>query len=327
VQAAFYCRQGPAKEVMQYGERPLPEPAAGEVRVRLRASGANPSDWKVRKGGPGRSLMAPLIIPHSDGAGDIDAVGEGVPASRIGERVWIWNGQWKRPFGTAAQYIALPSFQAVALPAHLGYPEGACLGIPALTAMHAVRIAHAQRGMNILVVGGAGAVAHYAIQMAKARGATVLTTVSNPAKEEHARDAGADHVINYRTEDVGSRVKAITGGAGVDVVIEMDFSGNAAAYPQILKPRSDVIVYGMSKSEATLPSLWLMQNSITLRFFLIYEITQEQREAALGELTGLLGEAKLKHSIGLRLPLREAASAHDRIEQGSVVGNVVLDIP
>jgi NADPH2:quinone reductase len=254
-------------------------------------------------------------------------VGEGVPASRIGERVWIWNGQWKRPFGTAAQYIALPSFQAVALPAHLGYPEGACLGIPALTAMHAVRIAEANDGMNILVVGGAGAVAHYAIQMAKARGATVLTTVSTAAKEEHARDAGADHVINYRTEDVGSRVKALTGGAGVDAVIEMDVSANAAAYPQILKPRANVIVYGMSKSEATLPSLWLMQNSITLRFFLIYEITQEQREAALGELTGLLREDTLKHSIGLRLPLREAASAHDRIEQGSVTGNVVLDIP
>jgi NADPH2:quinone reductase len=327
MQAAFYCSQGPAQEVMQYGEQPLPEPAAGEVRVRLHASGVNPSDWKVRKGGSGRSLIAPLIIPHSDGAGAIDAVGEGVPASRIGERVWIWNGQWKRPFGTAAQYIALPSFQAVALPAHLGYPEGACLGIPALTAMHAVRIAEANHGMNILVVGGAGAVAHYAIQMAKARGATVLTTVSTAAKEAHARDAGADHVINYRTEDVGSRVKALTGGAGVDAVIEMDFSANAAAYPQILKPRSNVIVYGMSKSEATLPSLWLMQNSITLRFFLIYEITQEQREAALGELTGLLREATLKHSIGLRLPLREAASAHDRIEQGSVVGNAVLDIP
>jgi NADPH2:quinone reductase len=327
VQAAFYCRQGPANEVIQYGEQPLPEPAAGDVRVRLRASGANPSDWKARKGGFGRPLIAPLIIPHSDGAGDIDAVGEGVPASRIGERVWIWNGQWKRPFGTAAQYISLPSFQAVALPANLGYPEGACLGIPALTAMHAVRLAEARRGMNILVVGGAGAVAHYAIQMAKARGATVLTTVSNAAKEAHARNAGADHIINYRTEDVGSRVKAITANAGVDGVIEMDFSGNAAAYPQILKPRSNVIVYGMSKSETALPSLWLMQNSITLRFFLIYEITQEERDAALSELTGLLKAANLKHSIGLRLPLRETASAHDRIEQGSVVGNVVLDIP
>ena len=327
MQAVFYSRQGPAQEVMQFGTQPLPKPAAGEVRVRLSTSGVNPSDWKVRKGGLGRSLIAPLIIPHSDGAGAIDAVGEGVPESRIGERVWIWNGQWKRPFGTAAQYIALPSFQAVALPAHVGYPEGACLGIPALTAVHAVRIAEACRGMNILVAGGAGAVAHYAIQMAKARGATVLTTVSSAAKAEHARAAGADHIINYRTEDVGSRVKALTGGAGVDALIEMDLPANAAAYPQILKPRSNVIVYGMSKSEATLPSSWLMQNSITIRFFLIYELTQEQREAALGELTGLLSEGTLKHSIALRLPLHDAASAHDRIEQGLVMGNVVLDIP
>lgn len=327
MQAVFYCSQGPAHEVMRFGEQPLPEPAAGEVRVRLYASGVNPSDWKVRKGGSGRSLIAPLIIPHSDGAGVIDAVGEGVPESRIGERVWIWNGQWKRAFGTAAQYIALPSSQAVALPARLGYPEGACLGIPALTAMHAVRIAEANRGMTILVVGGAGAVAHYAIQMAKARGATVLTTVSTAAKEKHARDAGADHVINYRNEDVGSRVKSLTAGAGVDALIEMDVSANAGAYPQILKPRAKVIVYGMSKGEATLPSLWLMLNSITLMFFLIYEITQEQREGALRELTGLLAKDALEHSIGLRLPLRDAATAHDRIEQGSVMGNVVLDIP
>src|SRR5260370_16082189 len=160
--------------------------------------------------------------------------------------------------------------------------------MPALTGMHAVRLAEANHGMNILVVGGAGAVGHYAIQMAKDRGATVLTTVSNPAKEEHARDAGADHVINYRTEDVGSRVKAITGGAGVDVVIEMDFSGNAAAYPQILKPRSDAIVYGMPKSEAPFPRLWLMHNSITLRFFLTYEVTQAQPAVTIGAMTRLL---------------------------------------
>ena len=136
MQAAFYCNQGPAQEVMQYGEQPLPEPAAGEVRVRLHASGVNPSDWKVRKGGFGRSLIAPLIIPHSDGAGAIDAVGEGVPASRIGERVWIWNGQWKRAFGTAAETIALPAAQAVKLPDKVSFEAGACLGIPAMTAFH-----------------------------------------------------------------------------------------------------------------------------------------------------------------------------------------------
>lgn len=326
MQAAFYTRQGPAEEVFQLGEQPTPEPGPGEVRVRLRASGVNPSDWKVRKGGFNRPLMAPVIIPHSDGAGRIDAVGEGVPASRIGERVWVWNGQWKRPHGTAAQFIALPAQQAVPMPDALDDAEGACLGIPALTAMQAVSLAQAAPGMRILVAGGAGAVGHYAIQMAKARGATVLTTVSGDAKAAHARTAGADHVINYRSEDVGARVKEATGGAGVDAVIEMDLSGNAALYPQILRPHATVVVYGMSKNEATLPSLWLMQNSVALRFFLIYEITAQDRDAGLSELGALLRAGTLRHTIGLRLPLAEVARAHDLIEQGQVIGNVVLDI-
>ena len=168
MRAAFYTEHGSAREVLEVGERPTPEPGPGEVRVRLRTSGVNPSDWKSRRGGGGRTLAAPLVIPHSDGAGDIDAVGAGVGSSRIGERVWIWNGQWKRPFGTAAQYIALPSAQAVALPENVDYESGACLGIPALTALQAVRLAQVQRESVVLVSGGAGAVGHYAVQFAKA---------------------------------------------------------------------------------------------------------------------------------------------------------------
>jgi NADPH2:quinone reductase len=327
MQAACYGRQGPAEEVFTVGEQPTPQPGPGEVRVRLRTSGVNPSDWKVRKGGFNRPLMAPLIIPHSDGAGDIDAVGDGVPSSRIGQRVWIWNGQWKRASGTAAQYIALPAQQAVPMPDSLEYAEGACLGIPAFTAMQAVRLCQLGPGMKVLIAAGAGSVGHYAIQIAKARGATVLTTVSNTAKAAHARSAGADHVINYRSEDVGARVKAASDGLGVDAVIEMDLTGNAALYPHILRPRATVAVYGMSKSEATLPSLWLMQNTITLKFFLIYEISDEDRRAALAELDALLQGGRLRHTIGLRLPLAQVARAHDLIEQSSVVGNVVLDIP
>jgi NADPH:quinone reductase len=327
MQAAYYCRQGLAEEVFSVGERPTPQLAAGEVRVRLRTSGVNPSDWKVRKGGFNRPLMAPLIIPHSDGAGEIDAVGAGVPVSRIGQRVWVWNGQWKRPFGTAAQYIALPAKQAVPMPEALGYAEGACLGIPAFTAMHAALLAHLRPGMVVLVAGGAGAVGHYAIQISKVRGATVLTTVSDEAKAAHARAAGADHLINYRTEDVGARVRDATGGRGVDAVIELDLTRNGSLYPQALRPRATVVVYGTSKNEATLPSLWLMQNTITMKFFLVYEISDEEREAALSELDALLRDGRLKHTVGLRLPLAEIARAHDLVEQGSVIGNVVLDIP
>ena len=327
MQAAFYGRQGPAEEVLSVGEQPIPQPRPGEVRVRLRTSGVNPSDWKVRKGGFNRPLMAPLIIPHSDGAGDIDAVGNGVPTSRIGQRVWVWNGQWKRPLGTAAQYITLPTQQAVPMPDSLDYAEGACLGIPAFTAIQAVRLTEVKPGMSVLIAAGAGSVGHYAIQVAKARGANVLTTVSNDAKAAHSRSAGADHVINYRSEDVGARVKAATDGLGVDAVIEMDLTGNAALYPHILRPRATVAVYGMSKSEAMLPSLWLMQNTITLKFFLIYEISDEDRRAGLAELDTLLQGRRLKHTIGQRLPLTQVARAHDLIEEGSVVGNVVLDIP
>src|SRR5215470_17003789 len=158
MRAAFYTEQGAAHDVLRLGEQPTPEPGSGEVRVRLRTSGVNPSDWKVRRGGFGRGLMAPLIIPHSDGSGDIDAVGPGVTSRGIGERVWIWNGQWKRAHGTAAEYIVVPSVQAAPLPRNIGYAEGACLGIPALTAVQAVRLAAVAPGATVLAVGGAGSV-------------------------------------------------------------------------------------------------------------------------------------------------------------------------
>jgi NADPH2:quinone reductase len=325
MRAAYYSRQGPAREVLNLGEQPTPGPGPGEVRVRLRASGVNPSDWKVRRGGFGRGLSAPLIIPHSDGAGDIDAVGPGVP-DRVGERVWIWNGQWKRAYGTAAEYIVLPSAQAVRLPDKTDYAEGACLGIPALTAIQAVRLARIEPGATLLVAGGAGSVAHYAIQLAKLRGGRVITTVSGDAKAAHARSAGADEIINYRSENLGERIKVLTDGQGVDAVIEMDLTGNAPSYPAMLKPHGAVVIYGMSASEATLPSMWLMQNSITLRFFLVYELQEADRAAGITELTELLESGRLMHTIARRLPLDDIAEAHDIVERGEVIGNVVLDI-
>ena len=325
MRAAFYTEQGPARAVLRIGEQPEPVPGPGEVRVRLRASGVNPSDWKVRRGGFGRGLMAPLIIPHSDGAGDIDQIGPGV-ADRVGERVWIWNGQWKRPHGTAAEYIVVPQAQAVRLPADTGYAEAACLGIPALTALQAVRLSGIDTGSIVLIAGGAGSVAHYAIQLAKLRGATVITTVSNDTKAEHARRAGADHIVNYRTDDVGAQIKALTGDRGVDAVIELDLSSNAKLYPSILRPHATVVVYGMAANEATLPSLWLMQNSITLRLFLVYDMSDDDRSAVIDELTKLLEQGCLQHTIARRLPLEEIAEAHELVERGDLIGNVVLDI-
>ena len=325
MRAAFYSEQGPAHDVLRVGQQPTPETGAGEVRVKLRTSGVNPSDWKVRRGGFGRPLMAPLIIPHSDGAGDIDAVGA-VVRDRVGERVWVWNAQWKRPFGTAAEYIVLPSAQAVHLPDNVDYAVGACLGIPALTAIQAIRLAKAGPGSNLLIAGGAGSVGHYAIQLAKLRGARVITTVSNDAKAAHARTAGADEVINYRTEDAGERVRTLTNGRGVDAVIEVDLSRNAKFYPAVLKPHATVVIYGMSANESTLPGLWLMQNSITLRFFLLYELSEVDRAAGIAELTDLLKQGRLIHAVAQRLPLESIAEAHDTVERGDVIGNVVLDV-
>ena len=327
MRAAFYTEQGAAREVLKVAEQPKPEPGPGEVRVRLRTSGVNPSDWKARRGGSGRGMAAPLIIPHSDGAGDIDAVGAGVPASRIGERVWIWNGQWKRASGTAAQYIALPSAQAVPLPQNTDYASGACLGIPALTALQAVQLSQVQRESVVLVSGGAGAVGHYAVQFAKVRGARVLATISGDAKAAHAREAGADSVINYRTEDVGARVKALTNGRGVDAVIEVDLTANAKLLPAVLRPHGLAVVYGTGTAEASIPALWLMLNSATLRLFLIYDLSAADRAAVLDEINTLLVQGRLVHAVGQRFPLDKIAEAHEAVERGAVIGNVVLDIP
>jgi len=326
MRAAFYSEQGPARAVLRVGKQPTPQPGAGEVRVKLRTSGVNPSDWKIRRGGYGRALSAPLIIPHSDGAGDIDAVGPGVPSSRVGERVWTWNGQWKRPFGTAAEFISLPSAQAVALPEHIDYAAGACLGIPALTALHAVRLAGAAPGVCILVHGGAGAVGQYAIQFAKSQGARVLTTVSGDAKAAHARAAGADELINYRTEPVAERVRAATEGRGVDAVIDLDLSANAGVLPGVLRPHGTLVAYGTGSSAATLPALWLLQNSVTMRCFLIYDIDENDRATALAELDAELRRGHVIHAIARRFPLSDIAEAHEALERGDLIGNVILDI-
>jgi NADPH2:quinone reductase len=312
--------------VFTVGEQPTPEPGPGEVRVRLRCSGVNPSDWKTRKGGGNRKLIAPLIVPHSDGSGDIDAVGEGVPASRLGERVWIWNGQWKRAFGTAAECIVLPSGQAMSLPEHVTYEEGACLGIPALTAMHAVRLSGCGEGSTVVVQGGAGSVAHYAIQMLKARGARVLATTSSAEKAALARLSGADEVIDYRSEDVGSRVQALTSGQGADAIVEVNLTANAALYAGMLRPHGTVVVYGITGTAATLPALWMMQNSVALKFFMVYDIPAQDRLEGLAELDALLRSGRLTHRVALRLPLEDCARAHDLVEAGTVMGNVVLQV-
>jgi NADPH2:quinone reductase len=323
MRAAWYETNGSAKDVLHVGDVDTPKPGPGEVRVKLKTSGVNPSDVKNRAGTT-RKIAFPRVIPHSDGAGEIDTVGEGVAKPRIGERVWIWNGQWKRPFGTAAEYIVLPENQAVKLPAAISFQAGACLGIPALTAWHAIDIAGAKSGATLLIAGGAGAVAHYAIQFAKARGASVITTVSSPKKAKVAREAGADHTIDYRQENVGERVMALTKG-GVDAVIELDLTANAALLPAVLRPRGTLVVYGTGP-QVQFPGSFCLVNNITVKFLLVYELTADERARAIADITRMLEANTLKHNVAKTYPLAEIVAAHETVEQGKAIGNVVMAI-
>ena len=251
MKAAWYESNGEAKDVMQVGERPTPQAGAGEVRVKLHTSGVNPSDVKSRRARP---LGGPYIIPHSDGAGVIDQVGAGVPASRMGERVWTWNAQWQRPDGTAAEYVVLPSAMAAHLPDNTSFEAGACMGIPGLTALQAVRLAGDVKGKQVLVTGASSAVGHYITQMLVQAGAEVLGTVGSEAKAAHAKAAGASHTLFYKNGHTVDEVKALTDGKGVDAVIDMDFSTTAAWLAQgVLKHHGQLVCYGSNPPPARRP--------------------------------------------------------------------------
>lgn len=328
MQAAWYTRNGEAQDVMVVGELPTPTAQAGEVLVRLATSGVNPSDVKSRRA---RALTDPLIVPHSDGAGVIEAVGAGVNAARVGERVWLWNGQWQRPMGTCAQYIALPQAQAVPLPAHTDMAAGACMGIPGLTAVQAVilaeRLAGDLRGQTVLVTGASSAVGHYITQMVTLAGGRAIGTVGSETKAAHARAAGLQEAIFYKTESVPDRVKTLTQGRGADVIIDMDFSTTAAWASQgALAAHGQVVCYGSNALEVALPFRpWLFQ-SLGVQFFLVYDLTPAQRQQAVARLQQLLQDQQLQHSIGARFALDQVAQAHRTVEAGQTVGNVVIDM-
>ncbi|MEJ2374441.1 MAG: NADPH:quinone reductase [Pseudolabrys sp.] len=324
MQAAYYESNGTAREVLRVGEVETPQAGPGEVRVKLAASGVNPSDVKSRQG-TARKIAFPRVIPQSDGAGVIDQVGDGMQQARIGERVWVWNGQWKRPFGTAAEYITLPSAQAIALPHRVSFEEGACLGIPAMTAYHAVMSTPVEKGTTLLVSGGAGAVSQYVIQFAKMAGATVLTTISSPEKAKVAQEAGADHTIDYKREDVGARVMELTAKRGVDAVIEMDLTANAKLIPSVLRPKGSVIVYGTGP-EAVVPAAFCLVNTIRLQFFIIYELDASERERAVAAINRALSDGRLINRVSQpTFALADIVAAHEAVERGTI-GNVVVTL-
>lgn len=326
MKAVFYDRLGPAREVLQTGELPRPEPSPGELRVRVHWSGVNPSDVKSRQG-VRMGMPYARVIPHSDGMGVVDSVGEGVPARRLGERVWIWNAARGRPHGTACEWLCLPAQQAVPLPDRASDEAGACLGIPALTAMHSVLMDGGVAGKTVLVAGGAGAVGHYAVQMASQLGAArVLATVSTPEKEHLARAAGADEVVRYRSEPLVERVRELTAGQGMDRIIELDLHANGAADLEMLREHGECVVYGNAGPAVQLPFYPLLAKNVQLRFFLVYSLTPAHRARAVAALTRMLERGTLQHNIGARLPLDEIVRAHEMIEQGKVTGNLVLKV-
>jgi len=326
MQAAYYERTGPAAEVLHLGELPDPVPGAGELRVRLRWSGVNPSDVKSRAGTRSRVLAFPRIVPHSDGMGVVDAVGDGVPAARIGQRVWVWNGAWGRAFGTAAEHIVLPQAQAVPLPDGTPDEAGACLGIPALTALHALLTAGGVAGQRVLVAGGAGAVGHYALQFARLLGARqVLATASTAEKAAVARDAGADAVVDYRQPDAASQLRDATGGDGLDRIVELDIAANATLDLDVLRPGGALVVYGSSAPAFTLPFFPLILKNVNLHAFIVYNLTLPDRARATATLTAFLERGALAHQVAARLPLARVAQAHELVEQGRALGNVVLE--
>jgi NADPH2:quinone reductase len=326
MKAVWYERQGAASDVLHYGEQPTPTPAAGEVRVRLHASAVNPADAN-RRGGRLHGMEFPLIIPNSDGAGVIDAVGEGVTGSKVGQRVWLYFGQRGRPFGTAAEYICLPEELTAPLPDTMSFFEGACLGIPGMTA-HAALFDHVPiAGSTVLVTGGAGAVGHYAIQLAKWGGATVITTISSATKASHAERAGPDTIINYTEGNVAERVLAATGGRGVDRIVDVDAGANVELGMRATAPDAVWVSYAIGpRPEPALPLAQLIRKNLTLRGLYLSGLSREQRRhAQQGILRWLAAGRTSIHAVAGVHVLRDTARAHEVVESKTKVGTVIVD--
>jgi NADPH2:quinone reductase len=330
MKAVWYDRLGEARDVLQYGELPTPSAGPGEVLVRLKASGVNPADCNRRGGKYGRTQEYPRVIPNSDGAGIVEAVGAGVDARWTGKRIWLHNGQRGRAFGTAAEYIALDHRLIAPLPDHVGFAEGACLGIPCMTAHQAVFRDGPVAGQTLLVTGGAGAVAHYAIQLARWGGARVIATASTPAKQEEAQRAGAEVVIDYRIENVVERVMRANGGAGVDRVIEVDFAANLAATLEVVKLNGTIAVYASPSNREPVVSVGrLMLKGITTHFIMLGSSPLALRQQAQADIGRWLEEAPGGgiHRVASRHVLEDTALAHQAVERGDKMGTVVVELP
>jgi NADPH:quinone reductase len=338
VRAIVYSEAG-GPDVLRLVERPIPEPALGEVRVAVAVSGVNPTDWRARRGSASGRLPYPEVVPNQDGAGTIDAVGPGVAASRVGERVWLWEATWQRANGTAQEYVILPERQAVRLDDGVSFDVGASLGIPALTAHRCLTVSElGQRRLvpgalarqTVLVAGGAGAVGHAAIQLARWAGARVIATVSSDEKASLARGGGADEVVNYRSGEAVDELRRIAPD-GVDVVVEVAPAANAGLDLAALAPSGTVAVYSTGSGEGLELSTWeLMRRNVRYQFVLVYTVPTAAKVQAVADVASAAADGALAVGVdaGLplhRFPLERTADAHAAVEAGAV-GKVLIDL-
>lgn len=326
MKAAWYICQGKPADVIQYGEQPTPHAAAGEVRVRLHASAVNPADAN-RTVGRSYGMEGPLVIPNSDGAGVVDEIGAGVDAAWLGKRVWIYNGQrGGRVFGTAAEYIALDVDLVSELPDGTSFHEGACLGIPCMTAHRCVTLGGDLQGKTVLVTGGAGAVGHYAVQWAKRFGAKVIATVSSSEKAAHAQTGGPDFTVNYRSEDVIARVREITGGSGIDHVVDVDFGGNLKTTLPLLKVNGSIAYYATKGNPTpTLTAPDLMRKNLSIHAVLLNNAPHTARQRAQRDIVAWLKQGGMRHTVSSIFPLARTGDAHEAVEFQAKLGTVIVD--
>ena len=332
MKAVFNTARGTARDTLALKEVDLPSPGAGEVLVAMRASGVNPSDVKLRSGAQG-PMIADQVLVHNDGAGVIEAVGEGVGPARVGQRVWMYNinrsadGLGQGPLGTAAQYAIIPAHLAVELPEEASFEAGACLGVPAMTAHRALMWAGPVAGRTVLVTGGAGAVGHSAIQIAKAKGARVIATVSNDIKAEIAREAGADEVLNYKATPLLDQLLDLVGNGGIDHVVDVDIAAHMEIYPQILKSNGSVGAYASASNlTPALPFYPLAFRNIQLQPVFVYSMSDAAKAEAIKDINALLTSGQLSPRIDRRFALEDIAGAHETVEEGSLLGNAVVTL-
>ncbi|GAA6181168.1 NADPH:quinone reductase [Shimia sp. NS0008-38b] len=317
---------GPAQDVLSVEDLPTPQPQAGEVLVKIAFSGVNPSDAKARSGARPGVTKPPfeMIVPHSDGAGVIEAVGESVDPARIGERVWIWNGQWQRPLGTCADYVALPAAQAVTLPNDVSFEEGAVMGIPGLTAAHTVFGGDDVTGQTVLVSGGGGAVGYLAVQLAVWGGAHVIATCG--ARDvERVKAAGARHVFDYASPTLSSDILTATGGTGVNRAVEVELGANLALLAEVMAPLGTIAAYGSAKDMSPeLPFGPMLFKALKIDISLIYILPKVARDAAIARLHAALADGALSMEPPNVFGFEETAAAHECVEAGGRKGAVLV---